>query len=531
MFCSISGKPPKDPVLSLSSNCIFERTLIEQYIEEHGRDPISNKEITKDELVEIAKNPKHHAYINSLNSSTLSSNYSIPNLLSSLRNEWDAIMIENFQLRKQLDGLSKQLSHALYEKDAARLVAANAMKEKDELSAALVALTKEIGGNDDLLTSSKTTGLNENLDGSDVKMNEENNFETGKIDLAVLKAEADEYVKLTKPFRRGKPTENLGEVKFQHKFKLRNDMALICCQRYMVKPANRCFTLITENNRLLRVDGSSAIYDHKSEIEIDTELVIPYNDSILIFSTPDGSHGVYNINERNSLYNVVSLTHKLCFLYKHEHILPENYFWVDICGSFGFASMAGQRNDTIYESTDEPNEALRATLHKDGLLLAIYDTKEVVVRDISKPHEVAARFRIGEELEDNLGKVTGVSFSPNGYWFFLTTSYGIITYDLRKDISKIEVSILRFKHLESLAMDTDITGNVLHVLESGNETTSIHTYKFSKANLEWIQITSLRLENDEELRNNKSKQLCVISGPGLRTSISVLTCGQLYIYG
>jgi len=49
----VSGEAPKHPVVSVKSGSIFEKSLIEKYIAENGRDPTNNEEITVDDLVEI----------------------------------------------------------------------------------------------------------------------------------------------------------------------------------------------------------------------------------------------------------------------------------------------------------------------------------------------------------------------------------------------------------------------------------------------------------------------------------------------
>ena len=87
-----------------------------------------------EDIVEIVPSAQQASLIESTNSATLKANYSIPNLLTSLQNEWDAIMLENFKLRSTLDTLSKKLSTVMYERDAAKLVAAQLLMEKNESS-------------------------------------------------------------------------------------------------------------------------------------------------------------------------------------------------------------------------------------------------------------------------------------------------------------------------------------------------------------------------------------------------------------
>lgn len=53
MFILVSNEIPDTPVISPSSGAIFERRLIEKYLQENGVDPISGKDMTVEELIEI----------------------------------------------------------------------------------------------------------------------------------------------------------------------------------------------------------------------------------------------------------------------------------------------------------------------------------------------------------------------------------------------------------------------------------------------------------------------------------------------
>ena len=88
--------------------------------------------MTESELIslKVNENPQQHNP-----SPPDPSNSSIPSLLSRFKMRWDAIVLEVFTLKKQLQSAKQELSIALYRQDAAVNVAAKAIRERDEARA------------------------------------------------------------------------------------------------------------------------------------------------------------------------------------------------------------------------------------------------------------------------------------------------------------------------------------------------------------------------------------------------------------
>lgn len=129
MLCAISGEAPQVPVASRKSGTVFERRLIETYIHENGKDPVTGDDLSIDDLIELktprAVKPRPPALT------------SIPSLLSVFQNEWDALALETYTLKQHLAQLRQELSTALYNNDAAVRVIARLTRERDEARDAL----------------------------------------------------------------------------------------------------------------------------------------------------------------------------------------------------------------------------------------------------------------------------------------------------------------------------------------------------------------------------------------------------------
>jgi len=112
---------------------VFERRLIEQYIRENGTDPVNGEDLAVEDLLDLKQSrivrPRPPTQT------------SIPALLASFQNEWDALILETYQLKQQLAETRQELSTALYYNDSAEKVIARLQKERDEARDALSKVT------------------------------------------------------------------------------------------------------------------------------------------------------------------------------------------------------------------------------------------------------------------------------------------------------------------------------------------------------------------------------------------------------
>lgn len=143
-------------MISPSSGAVFERRIIEKYILENGIDPISGKSLTAEELIDI-KSMCLHTYgmcqiilifvflAPPIVKPKPPSATSIPATLKLLQDEWDAVMLYSFTLRQQLQTARQELSHALYQHDAACRVIARLNKEVTAAREALATLKPQAG--------------------------------------------------------------------------------------------------------------------------------------------------------------------------------------------------------------------------------------------------------------------------------------------------------------------------------------------------------------------------------------------------
>lgn len=111
--------------------------MIEAYIAENHKDPVNGEDLEVSDLIDLKS-----SRIVTPRPPTLTS---IPSLLSTFQNEWDALALESYTIRQQLHQTRQELATALYQHDAALRVIARITRERDEARDALSKVTINAG--------------------------------------------------------------------------------------------------------------------------------------------------------------------------------------------------------------------------------------------------------------------------------------------------------------------------------------------------------------------------------------------------
>ena len=144
----------------MQTGTVFEKRLIEAYISENGTDPVTGEDLTTDDLIELKSSRTVRPRPPALTS--------IPSLLSTFQNEWDALALETYTLKQQLAQTRQELSTALYQHDAAVRVIARLTRERDEARDALGNIELSTGGRGSASAAGAVNGDAEMLDGGEL---------------------------------------------------------------------------------------------------------------------------------------------------------------------------------------------------------------------------------------------------------------------------------------------------------------------------------------------------------------------------
>lgn len=510
MYCAISGKVPKEPVLSLESRCVYERRLVEEYVRQHGTDPVNGRPLAVEQLVEINVDPESMTLVNAANSATLNSNYSIPSLLSTLQNEWDAVMLENFELRKAVESLKKKLSTTLYERDAAKKVALKAISQKRKLQSEVDRLATEV-------TLVETTG-NDDAPSKKRKMD----TEPSHAELAVpdsnfsdeLLASSVAYLKETKPLLKQSNISKDSEIVFDKLDKIAINNKSMTFTSLLAENKSKSLALIHDKSiSHIKDPKNTTMIDMSEQLATgdDLELVVPTTGEDILVKTTNNRIMVLNTKTKQAQQIELggSELGNLLYLYSHENVKPEYCVWADDKGNIGYVSKDGKTDVRVRQTENSDDMHYdKVDLHKDGILIALARSSCVEILNLCQPDDPPIKFEIGSELPNDAKAITNVKFCPNGFYFIVELDGDVLyTFDLRKSPPTLSSNPLP---ISGGCWDFDITGRFLLLnksLDSNRIEFQFHQYDKTANSWKAVQTREVVLGDNSSFNSAKSMWL------------------------
>jgi pre-mRNA-processing factor 19 len=438
MLCSISGQVPVEPVVSVKSGHVFEKRLVLAYLTQNqSRCPVTHEELDADkDLLPLQPSPAAASGASASGASVSAFSpeaASIPQILALFQNEWDAVMLETFTLKKHLEKTRQELSHALYQHDAACRVIARLNGENESLRARLTARA----------AAPTPNGDDVDMDGADGLSAEA---------IATIEARQKALAKQRKEFKkkdgpqRAALLEGLGEWKAASSHTLHDSdkpgvLALAIDPKQPQRVATggvdkqvQVFSTATQQLTATLTGHAKKVSDVAFHPSADLLVSGSYDKTVRIWSANDkGYAAVHSLMVHDD--GVTSASIHATGDYVLSASLDASWALSDIRSGRLLArySLSG---DVATKGTKDANEALCAVFHPDG---AIFGTgsksKQVQMWDLKTMASVVA-------FEGHAAAVNTLAFSENGYQLATGSQDGVvILWDLRKLKSVFEINL------------------------------------------------------------------------------------------
>jgi len=385
--------------------------MIEKEIARTGQCPLTNQEISTDDLISVKANKsvKPRAVTNT----------SIPGLLSTFQNEWDALMLETFQVKKQLKEVRQELSQALYQHDAACRVIARLLKERDEANNALAVL-KARAQSGNVASADKPMDVEK----STTSLPEDTISEITALSAKLLASRKSRKKPATLASKAQIGT--LKEVSSHTPHK--TDRPGITCVNINKSDSNLVATGGVDRDALIFNRGTKKIDATLSghTKALTAVLFHPSNADIVLTASQDKTARVFTRGEGGFRSHVVK-DHTAAVTDLSVHATG-NYF-VSSSLDATWAVHDLRRNKCLTQITDNTSGGnTSVAFHPDGLLLGMGTANgDITIWDMKKPAKAATNFK------DHKGKVTCMEFSENGYYMASGSEDNTVKlWDLRK---------------------------------------------------------------------------------------------------
>lgn len=453
LVCSISGEVPENPVVSPVSKHVFERRLIEKFISENGTDPITGDSISEEDLIEIKATP--------LTKPRPPSATSIPAILKALQDEWDAVMLHSFTLRQQLQAARQELSHALYQHDAACRVIARLTKEATAAREALATLKPQAGVSQVASSAAQVAPGTTKIDDMDI-------VEPAEIGMSdeILQKLQDKATELTSERRkRGKklpedlaPADDIQSYKqiASHPGLHSASVPGILALDLQDSDPSKAITGGADKTAVVfNKDNEQVVATLKGHTKKVTSVIYHPYQEIAITASADNTVRVWSIPNSSCAYTIKA--HDAAVTGLSLHATGDYVLTASRDQHWAFSDI--QVGKVLCKNISDPNASSGLTcaqFHPDGLIFGTGTTDSVIkIWDLKERANVA-------NFPGHSGPITAISFSENGYYLATSADDSVVKlWDLRKLKNFKTITLDESDEIKALSFDK--SGNYLAV--------------------------------------------------------------------
>ncbi|KAJ7979796.1 pre-mRNA-processing factor 19-like [Quillaja saponaria] len=426
MNCAISGEVPEEPVVSRNSGLLFEKRLIERHILDYGKCPITGEPLSLDDIVPIKSGkivkprPVQAA--------------SIPGMLGMFQTEWDGLMLSNFALEQQLHAARQELSHALYQHDAACRVIARLKKERDEARSLLAQAERQIPTSNAAAVNASTLSNGKRAADDEELAPDAKKIRPGIVSTIIAEL-TDCNAALSQQRKNRQIPSTLAPVDALERYTQISSHPI----HKTSKPGIISMDILYSKDIIATggVDTNAVLFDRPSGQIVSTlsghskkvtSVKFVAQGDLLLTGSSDKTVRLWQGSEDGS-YNCrhILKDHTAEVQAVTVHATNNYFVTASLDNTWCFYELAsGLCLTKVTDAAGSFEGYTSAAFHPDGLILGTGTSEGLVkIWDVKSQANVA-------RFDGHVGAVTAISFSENGYFLATAAKDGVKLWDLRK---------------------------------------------------------------------------------------------------
>ncbi|KAF3498517.1 hypothetical protein DY000_02051872 [Brassica cretica] len=497
MNCAISGEVPVEPVVSKKTGLLYEKRLIERHISVSSSLFSVSRFLSSKIMGNVQLLVNHTPLMTLIVKPKPLHTATIPGLLGAFQSEWDGLMLTIFSLEQQLHTARQELSHALYQHDAACRVISRLKKERDEARQLLSEAESQLPAAPEVAPANATLSNGKRADGAE-QGPDAKKMRLG-ISTEVITELTDCNAALSQQRKKRQIPPTLASIDDLEKFTQLSSHPL----HKTSKPGIFSVDILHSKDVIATggIDTTAVLFDrpsgqilstltgHSKKVTSikfvgDTDLVLTASSdkTVCIWgSSEDGNYAcILTLKDHSAEVRAVTVhaTNK----YFVSASLDSTWCFYDMSSGLRLAQVADDSEKVDYTA---------AAFHPDGLILGTGTAQSIVkIWDVKSQANVA-------KFGGHTGEITSVSFSENGYFLAASALDGVRLWDLRK-----LKNFRTFEFPDANSVEFDHSGSYLGIAAS-----DIRVFQTASVKAEWNPVKTL-----PDL-SGTGKATCVKFGP------------------